>query len=174
MARSLYRLYNSISRKSDYIFLALSWIAGLFSGAGLFRYSGSTLLSLMPSAALSRLSIVDSLLSLLLPFLFSALAVYISCTGLLYPICFAKALSFGYISCGVFAAFPGSGWLVHGLLMFSNQICVILLFLYWQRHISGFRRFYMGSFIVYMVVICAAAYTDAVYIAPLLNRIMTL
>jgi len=174
MARYLYRFCGSISRKSHYIFLALSWFSGLFLGAVLYRRSSFFLLSVMPSVLLGRLSIVNSLLSLLLPFLFSAFALYISCPVLLCAVSFVKALSFGYISCGIFSAFPGCGWLVHGLLLFSDQVCVILLLLYWQRHISGFRRFCFPRFCAYAMALVAAVCVDVVYIAPFLNRIMTI
>ena len=174
MARYLYRLCVCISRKSPYILLALSWLLGLVSGAVLFRCCNVYLLSVMPSVLVSRLSIVNSLLSLLLPFLFSAVAVYLSCPAMLWVVCFAKALCFGYISCGVFLLFPDCGWLVHALLLFSDQICVILLLVYWQRHISGYRRFCIMGICAYVLVLCSAVYVDVVHIAPFLNRIMTI
>lgn len=174
MARFLHRLYSSVCRKSCYILLACSWILGLGLGVLLFRYSGSGIVSLVGAAVIDRFSIVGLLSSLLLPFLFSALAVYISRPGLLYLICLAKAAAFGYLSCALFSAFPGCGWLVRLLFLFADQTGIILLFVYWQRHISGFRRFSMAGIGVYFAVILVAAGTDYCWIAPLLRKVIIL
>ena len=174
MARFLHRLYSSACRKSCYIFLACSWIMGLGFGVLLFRYSDSSILSLMRAAVSSRFSIVSLLFSLLLPFLFSVFAVYISCPGLLYPVCFFKAVTFGYVSCALFSAFPGCGWLVRSMYLFADQIGVMLLFMYWQRHISCFRRFSLTGCGAYIALIVLAAGVDFYWISPFLRRIIML
>ncbi len=172
MARFLHRLYASACRKSCYLFLASAWILGLWFGVLFFRYSCSTIVPLIRSAVFSPASFISLFFSLLLPFLFSAFAVYLSCPGLLYLICMMKALIFSCISCGLFYAFPGCGWLVHSLFLFTDQICVILLFVYWCRHSSGLRQFSVTSLFVNVACLSVAAVVDHYIVAPLLNRIM--
>ena len=172
MVRFLHCLYSSVCRKSCYIVLACAWILGLGFGGFLFRYD-SSIVSLMEAAVTGCFSIVGLLGSLLLPFLFSAFAVYISSPWLLYLICFAKAVSFGGVFCALSCAFPGSGWLLRHLVLFADQIGVLLLLVYWQRHISGFRRFSAAGCGMHFTVLLVIAGVDFYMIAPFLRRLMT-
>lgn len=169
MARFLHSMYSFTIRKSDHLFLALSWVFGLGLGSFVFRYAGSDLASQMPLAAMRQPSIFGLLTSFLIPFLFSAFAVYISAPRLLYGICFLKAFSLSYVICGVFSAFNTAGWLVFRMLLFTDLVGTVLLYLYWLRHISGARRISSLRLAGYLTAVLLTLWIDFSYVAPLLR-----
>lgn len=173
MALFLHSSYPSAFRKCCHWFLALAWVLGLGFGTVIFRYTGSVFVSLVPLAAKSQPSIVGLLISGFLPFLFSAFAVYISAPRLLYGICIGKAFLLAYAVCGIHAAFPGSGWLIRWLLLFTDCCSAGLLYHYWQRHISGLRGFSARALAIYGGLIFLAAVVDQSYISPLLRVVLS-
>ena len=173
MARFLHSVCSFCTRKWDKLLLALSWVAGLRLGGFVFRYWGSALVSQMPLAARSQPSIFGLLTSSLLPFLFSAFAVYIGAPWLLYGICFLKACSFGYISCGVFASFGIAGWLVRWLFLFTDLFSAAVLYHYCHRHISGVRTLTAGCFWSYTGLLAFVSAVDHGFISRLLLRVLS-
>jgi len=173
MARFFHPVFSSPFRKSECYFLAFAWVMGLVSGSFVFRYSGSDLVSQMPLAANSQPSIFGLLTSCLLPFLFSAFAVYIRATRLLCGICFMKAFLVSYVSWGVLYAFSGCGWLVRGLLLFTDIWGTVLLYHYCHRHISGLRSFSAGVLGLYASALVLVSGVDQGFISPLLRRLLS-
>lgn len=113
--------------------LICAWFFGLAAGVGLSFLADDSFLSTMRAAASSHVSIIGLLSAILLPLLFSAFAVYISQPQLLLPVAFCKAFLFSYLAFGVTAAFGTAGWLVRGLLMFSDCLTLPLLWWFWLR-----------------------------------------
>ncbi len=169
MARFLHSIDSFTFRKYNPFFLALSWILGLGYGVFVFRNTGSDLVSLMPLAVMRQPSIFGLLLSSVLPFLFSAFAVYICVPGLLLVISFVKAFLLAYVSCGIFSAFGSCGWLIRWLLLFTDLIGTVFLYLYWLRHISGVRVFSFRRFAGYLSVLFLTLWVDISCISPLLR-----
>lgn len=167
MARFFHQCDTFTRRRFHYAALAFSWVIGLGFGALTFGYGKDSLVSLMPSALSSRLSIVGLLSSTLLPFLFSVFAVYISVPQVLIVICLAKAFLYAYISCGVYQAFGSAGWLAHWILMFTDTLSIPVLYLFWLRHVSGCRRFRAGGTGLYLVLLLLIAITGHFFLAPL-------
>lgn len=172
MARFLYRLSSFTLRKVPILLLALSWLFGLGIGGVIFRYAGRDIVPWMPVAASCHLSIHSLLGSLLLPFLFAVFAVYVSLPSLLYPICFGKAVSFSCIVCAVTQSFPQGAWLVRLLLLFSDQIAVVLLLVFCLTHISGERRFSAVNAGGYFAAVAVCAAVDVGYVAPFLQGLL--
>ena len=139
MAQLLHRDFPNWWRKGSTVFLALSFSLGFTFGLFLFLISGDSLFSLMRRTLYGSVSIVSLSLALLLPFLFSAFAVFISKPGMLLLISFCKAFLFSLISLGVLASLGSSGWLIRYLLIFGDIVTLPILYLFWQRHISGER-----------------------------------
>jgi hypothetical protein len=173
MGRFLQPVFFSGFRKQNPGSLAFVWLTGLILGGMAFRYAGSDLVSQMPLAVQSQPSIFGLLASCLLPFLFSAFAVYLHAPRLLYGICFLKAFIFAYISWGVMGAFGGSGWLLRGLLLFSDLWGAAVLFFYCQRHISGLRGFSFCAFGIYVCMLVLVSGVDHSFISPLLRRLLS-
>lgn len=141
MARFFCRIFTHNPRKYSLLFLAFVWLMGLIFGIYYSSFGGSSYFSLMRSAACSPVSIVGLLSVALLPFLFSAFAVYTRSNFLLWMLCFIKGCLFAFVSMGVFAAYGNAGWLVRLLMMFSDLLCLVFLWLCWIRcACTGFRN----------------------------------
>lgn len=172
MARFLHRNLPTVWRKYATTFLACFWCSGLICGMVLYFSAGDITVSLMRMAVSGRASIVDLLMSVLLPFLISALAVYIFKPGLLAVLAFFKALLFAFFSMGTVEAFGSAGWLIRLLLMFSDICMTVILYLYWMRYISGQRKFsaiYCGAYGAAALLIGSIDYC---FIAPKLVHIL--
>ena len=173
MARFLHAVYSFCIRKWDKFLLAFCWVAGLGFGGSGFRYAGSIFVSQMPLAVVSQPSIFGLLISSALPFLFSAFAVYIQLPWLMYGICFLKASSAAYVSCGVFAVFGASGWLVRWLFLFTDIIGTALLYSYCHRHISGVRKFSISCLAAYAGALFLLISADYSFVSQLLLRVIS-
>lgn len=136
MALAVFPGLFPMRRRMDSTQLALCFFAGIACGFVVFLGAGSSLSSLMRSAADGTVSIVSLLCSALFPFLISAFAVFLSRSALL-AVCFGEAFLFAFTSVGVSRAFGTGGWLVCFLVMFSNTMCLPLLYFFWLRLLSG-------------------------------------
>ncbi|MGM9548844.1 MAG: hypothetical protein ACI3V5_03265 [Faecousia sp.] len=141
MAQFFHRNLPVWWRKCCFLILAFCWIAGLLSGAYVFRSAGSSLDSLMRGALFRPVSIAGLLCVTIFPFLFSAFAVYISEPRLLLLVCFGEAFVFSFVSLGLTQCGGSAGWLIRWLLSFSTSLTAPLLYLYWLRHLTGRKRF---------------------------------
>ena len=171
MARILYRDQTPDSRKYAAIFLAFFWICGLLFGLILYFSAGDITASLMRSAFFSSVSIVNLLISCLLPFLFSAYAVYLEKPGLFALIIFWKACFLMFFSMGTLEAFGSGGWLVRALLMFSDICTTGVLYLYWSIHIFSGRKHSCRGLPGCILAVLLINGFDFYYIAPVLARI---
>ena len=140
-------------------------------GIELSVYAGDSFLSLMRSASLRSVSIVNLLLITLLPFLFSALIVYIRGVRLLAGLCFIKGLSFAFVSGGLLAAYGDAGWLIQGLYMFSDVFTLIPLWwcwlqLYGEGSILGRKCLMIGGIVAGCIV-----FLDYLYVSPFLAKL---
>lgn len=168
MARFLLHESPDSWRKGRTVFLALSFLAGLVSGILVFFVAGESILSLMRSALYCPVSIVGLLCVTALPFLFSAIAVFLSEPWLMGPISFGKAFFFSLLSLGTMAGFGSAGWLVRWLLMFSDLMGLPLLYLYWQRHVSGMQAFSLMEAFVFASLFVLIGSIDYCLFSPLL------
>ncbi len=146
MARFLHRNFSVGFRKYAQLALAFFWCFGLILGAALSSATGHSLSSMTRMAASAPASVVGLIASLYLPFLFSAFAVYCSLPGLMYGVCFCKAVALAFVSCGAADAFGSAGWLARFLLMFGDILACGVLYWYAGRHISGVRPFSTADF----------------------------
>ena len=172
MARFLHPIDSFTIRKKRQLLLAFSWILGLGAGALAFRYAGDILVSLMPLAVHSQLSIVSLLLSISLPFLLSAFAVFISCPGLWLVVGFGKAFAYSYLVCGVLACFGSAGWLIRWLLLFTDSCSAALLYGYAARFVPGLQVFSPAGLLGCLTVVALLVGIDYVYFSPLLQALL--
>lgn len=159
-------------RKGCRLILAFFWLLGLFCGIFFCRSAGDPLYSLMRSASHCTVSILSLLLGTGLPFLLSAAAVYFSRPVFVLPICFFEAVSFAFISCGVFCAYHTAGWLIRCLLLFSKFVCAPLLYLYWLRYLPGYRKFNIWEPLFLLSLTILIGSFDYRVISPLLVRLI--
>lgn len=168
MARFLLHDLPAWWRKGSTAFLAFSFFGGLISGAAAFLFSGDSLLPMMRSSLYCSVSIVSMLLILTLPFLLSALAVSFSEPRLLLLVSYGKAFLFSFVLLGISRAFGSAGWLIRWLLAFGDCATLPLLYLYWQRHISGEVKFSNAECLVFLSLYFLAGSIDYCLIAPFL------
>lgn len=132
----------------------LTWISGLL--AGVYLIYETSFASLMCSVLFSRISIIGLFVSLVLPLLLSYILLRCFHFYCILPIVFLKAFSFMCCYGSIMIAFGNAGWLVAGMLLFSDCFLVVLLLLLWLRVASGRScspRFFTMSYILVSLVI---------------------
>ena len=174
MARFLHSFDTFTLRKFPKMFLALSWLLGLGLGGLAFRYAGEPMLSLMPLAVNSQLSIVSLFLSTSLPFLLCAFSAHFIHPRLVMLVCFVKATLYGFAICGVDAAFGDSGWLIRLLLLFTASLACVLLYSYANRLVSAVLPVSLRRFAFCQLALGLLIYLDFSYVSPLLRQLLSL
>lgn len=159
-------------RKHRRIFLALCFYGGLLLGAVLATQAEESFISWMRTVQVQRVSIVSLLGAAFLPFLISAYAVLISQVWLLFPVCFLKAFSFGFCVAGVSYVFGSAGWLVCGLLLFTDLCTMPMLLFFWLRHIDGAHRPQLAESALTASLLFLAGSLDHCLITPFLAEII--
>lgn len=135
MLRSVSRYATILSWcKASKLYLAFFFSLGLGFGILSASCSEGTYVSLMRGLCMTPVSIVRLLIVRLLPFLICALIIYKFSSRLFIPLAFLRAFSYGYVLRLVYMAFPGAGWLVWLLLLFSDTAGVFLLFFFWLKN----------------------------------------
>lgn len=165
MSVSFHRTRSFLFRKGSAIVLALSWSAGLFSGAFAYPVCGGLFTSLMRGLPFSAVSIVGRFLSAALPFLFSALAVSLSQSWLLFLIGYGKSFLSSFLSLSLILGFGSAGWLFRLLSMFTGLASLPLLYLYQHRLLSHSSH---GELPAALSLLWLIGSVDSVYILPFL------
>lgn len=151
--------------------LATTWILGLLTSVYLlFKTSFA---SLMYSVASDRVSIIGLLVSLVFPILFSY--ILLRCFHFYYilPIVFVKAFTFMCCYGWIMIAYRNAGWLICGLLLFSDGFLVVFLLQLWLHSASGqlySSRLFARSYILALLVIgCIDYFAVSPYVSMLLK-----
>ena len=121
----------------------------------------------MRGTAFGSVSIVGLFLVTVFPFLLSALAAVFSVPGLCFPICYAKAACFSFVSLGILTAFGSAGWLCCFLLLLRDWLGMGVLYLFWLRHMGvGRGRVLFREVAVYFVVFSLLYIMDCCFVSP--------
>ena len=168
-----FRQYFSFSRcKLKRNLLAHVWICGLVLGA-IVSYSADNFpASMMRAAACGSMSISGLLVVQLLPLLLSAYAVYDSQPVLLVSVVFLKAFLVAYTGAGILIFYPVSGWLIRGLLMFSDMLTLPLLWFIWLSADPDSRIPFVCRAAFSTVLALVIGSVDIILIAPFLARLI--
>ncbi len=129
-----------LPRNSCGALLAFFWFAGLISGIFFVQSAGASFLAPMHGIFFSNMSIFALLNSLILPLIFSVCAVICGQSIFLLPIAFGKAFLFSFLSFGISRVWNSYGWLISHLLLFSDYLCMPILYCFWLRHLFKCRR----------------------------------
>jgi len=113
------------------------------------------------------------LAGLMLPFLITALVVRYNKLHILFPVCAAKAFGYSLVVFTVYGTYGRCGWLMHLLLLFSNNISVFFLLTIWLYVLSA-RGKAMMVVIRYWVIMLFVWGFDMIYIAPFVESLMSL
>ena len=151
--------------------LAITWILGLLASVYLLFKTSFT--SLMCSVLFTRISIIGLFVSLVLPLLLSYILLRCLHFYCILPFVFFKAFSFMCSYGSVMIAFGNAGWLVSGMLLFSDSFLVVLLLQLWLHTASGqlyspliFARSYV---LALLVIGCFDYFAVSPYVSILLN-----
>lgn len=102
----------------------------------------------------------------LFPFLVSLIAIYFLKPWGLYPVCFFRAFSFGFVNCLVANAFSTGGNLLRPLLLFTDTVSFFLLCFLWIGSCSDRKASVRSISLVYFLGAIFLALADAYYISP--------
>lgn len=146
--------YSWWRRNRSCILLAFCWMSGLVSGFLFYAFNQHTLSSLMLRIVFSPVSIVDLLVSFLLPFLFSAFAVIFHTPIWIFPIAGFKAFSFTVVSIGLVDCMGSAGWLYWILLLAGDILSLPALYLYWLHSLLHMH----GTYVKPMLFLATVAF----------------
>lgn len=170
MARFLHRFCSGLFCRVQLYMLFVFWTFGLMFGAAFVSESDMAFQELIREAAVREASVSVLLINALLPLLSSLFAGLFLNHLWVYPICFFRGVSYGFISCGVFSAFSAAGWMIRWLLLFSGTVCNVLLFLIWIGFLIGKKRNLFPLRLAPLFgVLVFTVYFDCSYVAPMLR-----
>lgn len=158
--------------KRSQLCFSMCFIIGLLLGALLARFTiGRGNATIVMAATCSALLPVQIVI-MVVPLAISVLAVRLSASIAFFPLCLIRSFTFGYCSCGVFMAFQSAGWLIKGLLLFSDSILIVPLLWFWLRHLDGSRQHLKSDALLYVGFSLIVCFLDFLYISPFLALIL--
>lgn len=158
--------------KARSFLLAFFWCLSFSVGILFVQFNRDITVSLMCTAPLCRVSIFGLVVTLLFPLVITAVAVYFSIPFLIFALIILKGVSFGYCLFGSFLAFGSAGWLIFGLLTFSQTLMIIPLLWLWLSGLStGSTKMFkhICGWLFVAVILCI---TDYLIISPFLALLM--
>lgn len=158
------------SHRTCLLLLAFFWIAGLMLGIYAACHFYSPSYALMRADVFSGVSIVKLFAVSSLPVLITALAFLIS-PVLIFPIAFCKAAFFGFASICISNAFPGAGWLIRPLVMFSDLGAICVTIWLWTHCLTAQKKLSPGVFLVCILCIASICAVDQFLLMPFISKI---
>ena len=168
----LFSQYSIASRRSSCkLILTFLWVIGFVCGC-LCAACADNFTSLMRACCTAGVSIVGLFFVPFLPFLISAAAVYCSAPLFVYLTGFCKSILLGFCVCTVYSGFPGGGWLVSLLLLFTDVLTVPMLIWFQCCAVSNPCRGTFKRGILTFAWFAVVSAVDYFWIAPLLRDII--
>ena len=153
------------------ILLASAWIFGLL--AGVFLVNQTSAIFPMCSVVFLRISVVGLITSMAMPLLISYILLRLFRFCYILPLVFIKALTFIVCYYSVTVAFGNAGWLIRGMIFFSDSTVVCILILQWFHAAVGEEYSVSANVILYIIapiiVGCFDYFVVSPYLAMLLN-----
>lgn len=161
------RNFIHVSCRNSVWILAFCWVFGICLGLLLGFVSGD-LSFMMRRACYEPVSIVRLLPTLLFQVALSAVAALFFHPRVFYLFSLGKGLSYGFCMYMIIAEFTSAGWLLFGLLSFSDGCLLISLFSFWIHQIGNSKQEIKRDIITCLVVALAATFADYYVISPLI------
>lgn len=136
--------------------LYLGWILGLILGASLAAGSEPSF-AWMRLAAQQRVSIVFFWILAVFPFLLTAYAATVSRREILLAVCFCHTFFISYLGVSLHKVFGSAGWLLEPMLLFSELICLPVLFWFSYRHLEDKNTLFRDHIICLILALIAAS-----------------
>ena len=151
-------------------FLAFLWISAMLAGI-LVCSVDSRIHSLMLVAPGCSLSIVGVLVITILPLAISIAGLAANKFAILYIIYIIKAFTSGYLLFAILRVYGSAGWLMHLLLLFSDNMTNFLILWITFRHIKGKSNTFLFDALICTTISIAIGITDYLFVAPFLCAI---
>ena len=156
---------NTVSVKIA--FVVISWLLGLLFGTVFL--DRTSFLSLMSSVYFPRTSIVGFIISMSIPLFISYILLRCFDFYYLVPLIILKAFTFMCIYGAISITYGNAGWLVSGLLLFSDFSLIFLLIYQWLVWASGKRCSSAFTSFILLIIGCFDLFIVSPYAAVLLN-----
>ena len=109
----------------------------------------------LPSSAVSFLALYFLSAA---PLVLTAVVAFCLSEECLLPIVFVEIFTYSYCCCALLRAFPGSGWVLCGLCMFSKSLATFVYIWLWGRrfvfHASNVKKdLVISAFFVFLIVL---------------------
>ena len=154
--------------------LSITFAFGLCFGIYLAAESEAILRQALLGIISVSLSLSGAIFAFILPFLLSVACIAFSLPAMVIPVCFVKAVVFGFCSCGTLLVFGSSGWLIRFFLLFTDSCTLLPMLWFWLRHIDGSKLSLKRDIVIcfsLFVLLCAF---DYFIISPYLMMLMNL
>lgn len=160
-------------RKFRRLTLAFFSVFGSSVGVITAYHADPYTLHLMRMAVSMPVSIVGHSGVILFPFLITAVVAYIEKPYLLFPLSFLKSLLYSLSLTATCINYSFAGWLVSGLLLFTDSAAFFLLHWYWARYINGFHKTAISDLLCIFLLALMIGIADLLLVSPYLTALMT-
>ena len=152
----------SFLQKSNILWFAFTWLAGLVAGGFIAMQTHFSVFSLM-LAAHSGVSIVRLLLIAIIPYAITIILYLVFTKHFIYPLSAIKGFTYAYCSL-LILMFPNCGWLLKSLLLFTASVSVVILNWMWIRILCN--KIKINEMILCAFIICSVCIFDYFCIIP--------
>lgn len=164
----LFTLFSIVSIRNSFSVraarLTVFWLLGLLTGA--FVLSQTSIASLMCSVSFPRISIIGLFAAQVIPFLISYVLLRFLPFNFILLFAFFKAFSF--ICCyGAFMIHYGdAGWLISGMVLFSDFFLVVLLLFDWFNFAAGEKYWLRSGSFFHILFLTLIGLFDYIVVSP--------
>lgn len=158
-----------IHRKHTFISMciyAVTFAAAFFVGFELLLASRGQLtpiFRLLPSTGSGGVAVF---VSALFPLLVTYIAIRLNSSIVIWLLVFVKTCIFSFLCFGMREAYPGSGWLFQFLVLFSNQLSMIVYHCLWLRCLV-FKNLAVRTVMVTCgIALCLICFFDLFVVCP--------
>ena len=147
------------------VYVVVSFVS-LLSGFAFLLSGGGRVTQIFRSLPSAGISFLPLLLSVYVPLLVTYVAVRLNSRAIMWLLCCFKTCLFSYVFWGVRYAYSDAGWLIQLLVLFSNQLSMIIYHCLWLRCLVFKRPTVRMTFIVCFVALLFVLFLDLFIISP--------
>lgn len=153
--------------------LSFFWIVGLIVGIGLGCFSSAYLSDLIQACLTTHLRFYALLSSMIVPFFLAYMSFALGWYPLLYLLMFSEAFLISYHSTILQYVYPGAGWLLSLLLLFSDLICSAVLWMFCIRSVRCCGRQFAFRMIPAFAAVFLICSVDYSLVSPFLGVVLS-
>ncbi len=153
------------------VILNICWVAGFIGGMVTAFYLREMLVPMVLGVLGQPAGLSGLLVASVLPCLFCAYGASLGELWVLPLTGGLKAFGFGFCGCGVSLACGQSGWLVRLMLLFSDSMIIVPLYLFSLRHICGRTSRVHRDIALLLLFAVAVCFVDYRMVSPFLCKL---